>query len=225
MFTSYSVSVVQWNPAGCAMLAGAIAVAGLAVWAFRGKSDRRCPRCGAAVWRFARSCHSCGREIAAHPAGQRPGMKPHQTLAGLLTLVTLLIVGGLVVVLSGRPSSEPAQPAAHDRPLPSMTLPPARTSTQGAPPADDPWPEAAEAASVNSNPQFEGWVAASKADALQEHPALGVPGSDFQIALAARYRELVAERSPRLNDPRWPEELANEVAMRLTGNHQPPVEP
>ena len=55
-------------------------------------------------------------------------------------------------------------------------------------------------------------VAESKTRAVDKYPDLAVPNTEINIRFVFRYKALLAEKSPRLQDPNWPEELADECA-------------
>ncbi len=55
-------------------------------------------------------------------------------------------------------------------------------------------------------------VKQSQARALKVHPDLGVASSALNKKFVERYKVLQAEKSPRLQEPEWPEKLADECA-------------
>ncbi len=55
-------------------------------------------------------------------------------------------------------------------------------------------------------------VIQSQRAALTKYPSLGVPDSEINIRFTYRYKNLVADHSPRLQDPDWPVQLADECA-------------
>ena len=55
-------------------------------------------------------------------------------------------------------------------------------------------------------------IAASQQRAVGKYPDLAVEGSEINLRFVFRYKNLVQENSPRLLDPNWPEQLAEECA-------------
>ena len=53
----------------------------------------------------------------------------------------------------------------------------------------------------------------SQRAAVAKYPALKVAGSEINVRFAFRYKNLVADHSPRLQDPAWPLQLADECAV------------
>ena len=47
---------------------------------------------------------------------------------------------------------------------------------------------------------------------MAKYPALAVAGSEINSRFVFRYKALLAQRSPRLLDPAWPMQLADECA-------------
>ena len=48
--------------------------------------------------------------------------------------------------------------------------------------------------------------------AVAKYPALAVAGSEMNSRFVFRYKALLAQGSPRLQDPAWPTQLADECA-------------
>ena len=57
----------------------------------------------------------------------------------------------------------------------------------------------------------------SKLRAIDKHPDLVVPNSELNLRFVFRYKNLLTEKSPRLRDPQWPEQLADECAQATEG--------
>ncbi len=55
-------------------------------------------------------------------------------------------------------------------------------------------------------------IAYSQVRAVEKHPDLAVPNSENNSRFIFRYKKLAAEKSPRLQEPDWPEKLADECA-------------
>lgn len=55
-------------------------------------------------------------------------------------------------------------------------------------------------------------VVDSKLRAIEKYPDLAVPNSEINSRFIFRYKKLVEEKSARLQDPTWPEKLAEECA-------------
>ena len=64
-------------------------------------------------------------------------------------------------------------------------------------------------------------IAASKERAVELYPDLAVPNSEMNIRFVFRYKALLAEKSARLQDPGWPEKLADECARAANGTTKP----
>lgn len=60
-------------------------------------------------------------------------------------------------------------------------------------------------------------VAASQLRAIDKYPALAVPNSEMNLRFVFRYKNLLATKSERLQDPSWPEKLAEECAAAVAG--------
>ena len=88
------------------------------------------------------------------------------------------------------------------------------------PPISTPTPQ--PTISVASNPpspldtMLAQEVAASQLRAIDKYPELAVPNSEINLRFVFRYKNLVAEKSTRLQDSRWPEKLADECATAAT---------
>ena len=219
-------SVTIGQIVGYLVIAVLSAFAAAAAWVLNDGRKFRCPRCGASTWRFAQRCGRCRREVTPYTAEKVRKIRERQLLAAELSFVGVFILGCLVLWHGSGPAPAPARArvATAARPLPSLApLPGTQAPTVAL--AGDPWPIANELPPADASPRYRNWVDASKKRAVEEHPALGVPGSAFQNALIARYRELSHERNGRLNDPRWPEELATEVALQLSDHPARPAHP
>ena len=57
----------------------------------------------------------------------------------------------------------------------------------------------------------------SKLRAIDKHPDLVVPNSELNLRFVFRYKNLLTEKSPRLRDPQWPEQFADECARATEG--------
>ena len=219
MFLFISLASVSLGQiVGVSVLVAVSAAAGYAVWVLNDGSQCRCPRCRAEVGRFVRRCPRCQREIVPVLVEKNNKIRERQMLAAELTFFIVLAVGGLILAPRDHSPSKPAPVAALHPPTFAPALPSSRVKVTPQMMADHPWPIANEELPSNARPGYDRWVEASKRRAILEYPALGVSGSAFQNALIARYRQLSNDQSPRLADPRWPEELANEVAMSLLAN-------
>ena len=64
-------------------------------------------------------------------------------------------------------------------------------------------------------------VAASKERAVEKYPDLAVPNSEINLRFVFRYKALLADKSTRLQDPGWPEKLADECAKAANGTLKP----
>jgi hypothetical protein len=77
--------------------------------------------------------------------------------------------------------------------------------------------KAKEAAEMEKKAQFirehfASLVGESQARAIAKHPELGKAGSPLNIKFVDTYKDLKAKQSPRLQEPDWPERLAEECA-------------
>ncbi len=98
-------------------------------------------------------------------------------------------------------------------------------------PTPTPEPEAAPSPVVVSTPApvsgpspgkaaLNAQIAASQQRAIGKYPALAVEGSEINLRFVFRYKNLVHENSPRLLEPTWPEQLAEEcAAAALSSKH------
>ena len=95
---------------------------------------------------------------------------------------------------------------------PVLTVPEARASPppKGEVLRADPPPAVSSTPDKNAQANL---VAQSQRAAVTKYPALGVPDSEINIRFAYRYKTLVADHSPRLQDPTWPMQLADECAV------------
>ena len=218
MFLTCFASVSAGSIVGYGVLTAVSAAASYAAWVLNDGRRYRCPRCRATVGRFARRCGRCQREMTPAAGTEKRKIRERQVLAAELAFLAVFAAGCLVIVLGSRPAPAPMS-------LVTMDPPPPGGQAQPRNPADDPWPIANEVSPSNASPQYRNWVEASKKGAVLEHPALGVAGSVFQTTFLARYHELSRERNRRLDDPRWPEELADEVALRLAAEKPRPAHP
>ena len=57
-----------------------------------------------------------------------------------------------------------------------------------------------------------GQVARAQQAAVAKYPALAVAGSEINSRFVFRYKAMLAQQSPRLLDPAWPMQLADECA-------------
>ena len=100
-------------------------------------------------------------------------------------------------------AASPAPPA----PMPAASAAPVlaqATSAQAAAPPPSP----AQERSIHDQQ-----VAASQQRAVARYPALAVEDSEINLRFVFRYKNLVQQNSPRLLDPNWPEQLAEECAV------------
>lgn len=76
-------------------------------------------------------------------------------------------------------------------------------------------PPAEEQLAPNSSGKTElaALVGQSQRAALAKYPSLGEAASEMNIRFNYRYKRLLAEYSPRLQDPAWPVQLADECAQ------------
>ena len=110
-----------------------------------------------------------------------------------------------------------------------LAPPPANAPTQ--PPEAAPTPAKMAAAmpspvvrveNAQQKTELASRVALAQRAAIAKYPALAVAGSEINARFVFRYKGLVAEHSPRLEDPAWPTQLADECAaasgMKVTGS-------
>ena len=174
--------------------------------------------------------------VGAAPAATSSGnplfatpRNPHARIS-----VVLLSALSVVAVLLGVHSSPRAVNATAPAPeLASMTapilLPQLPAAAEPSPPATEPVavarPTPASATAVapaaatptattdrTKAAAFDQQIAASKQRAVSKYPALGIEGSEINLRFVFRYKALVQQNSPRLRDPRWPEQLVEECA-------------
>jgi hypothetical protein len=82
-------------------------------------------------------------------------------------------------------------------------------------PTPAPTPSAEEIAAAKREREgraFAAEVADSQARALAKYPALGVQGSEINARFTFRYKRMKAASDPLLNQPDWPEKLADACA-------------
>ena len=96
---------------------------------------------------------------------------------------------------------------------PAASGSPADQAPQGELPGD---PSRSGASSLPPKDPAADLVAQSEGAALAKYPALGVPDSEINLRFNARYKQWVADQSPRLREPSWPEQLADECARDTT---------
>ena len=66
--------------------------------------------------------------------------------------------------------------------------------------------------SAKPKAELAGQVAQAQQAAVAKYPALAVAGSEINSRFVFRYKTLLAQQSPRLLDPTWPMQLADECA-------------
>ena len=99
------------------------------------------------------------------------------------------------------------------------TAPAEAAPTPTPPSADTPPPLAPAPANTAAQASLAQQIVASKLRAIDKHPTLAIPNSEVNLRFVFRYKKLVEEKSPRLQEPDWPEKLADECAGAAgTGN-------
>ena len=71
--------------------------------------------------------------------------------------------------------------------------------------------------SAKQKADLAGQVARAQQAAVAKYPALAVAGSEINSRFVFRYKALLAQQSPRLLDPAWPLQLADECAAASAG--------
>ena len=130
------------------------------------------------------------------------------TSMGLETTTTVPPAASPPKPVVAEPSLAPAiavtEPVA--KATPASTPAPAVVTTSATPPVrPSATPDSAKMA-------LDRQIAASKQRAVSKYPALAVEGSEINLRFVFRYKALVLQNSPRLLDPRWPEQLVDECA-------------
>ncbi len=179
---------------------------------------------GVAVAALVMGCLAAGGWYVMHDAGlrQQLGLGAEIARAGITAPASLALTpspqpapaattapGDKVAVPDGSPSSAPAGSAP--TPAPVATEPAvvqSTTPTQVIAPLPAQTPSAADVLAQQ--------VEFSKQRAIEKHPDLAVPNSEINSRFIFRYKRLVEEKSERLQDPAWPEKLAEECAAAAT---------
>lgn len=94
---------------------------------------------------------------------------------------------------------------------------PTPTST----PAPTPPPPTPAATASDAQVRLAQQIAASQGRAIDKYPGLAVPNSEINLRFVFRYKALLAEKSPRLQEPDWPEKLADECANAASAGGRP----
>ena len=112
------------------------------------------------------------------------------------------------------PTKSPATTATQQSIAAAATSPnpPALIATSASTPTPPPTVPAAGKPTPSAEAVLAQEVASSQLRAIDQYPELAVPNSEINLRFVFRYKNLLAEKSPRLQDPRWPEELADECA-------------
>ena len=120
---------------------------------------------------------------------------------------------GFIAVLAFRERGHwTSQPAPSPAASVSVESPAAAQETHSVPP---PPPAAAVQLAPDDSAKAElaNLVAQSQRLALAKYPALGTVNSEINIRFNFRYKRMLADYSPRLQDPNWPLQLADECAQ------------
>ncbi len=126
----------------------------------------------------------------------------------------ILLCIGIVAVFAFRerdrwmPQKASASTAsvAAERPLPTQK------GDQAIQPSQPPSAEEQLASNSSEKAELAALVGQSQRAALAKYPSLGVATSEINIRFNYRYKRMLAEYSPRLQDPAWPVQLADECA-------------
>lgn len=146
-------------------------------------------------------------DVVIHP--EPVGSVPQEATPTLPAAATPAIA----TVEATAPSPPPPPTPSISPALADATTPEVRAQVPAPSPPVDPAGIAAKA-----DTSFAEGVAASKERAVDKYPDLTLPNSEINLRFVFRYKVLLAEKSARLQDSHWPEELADECAKATNGS-------